>query len=100
MSSFTHYIETAPDVEIAVTVHYDYSPAERMTWNHPGCSDSVDVYEIDTHGKDVVITDDERERIAEIALENAREKIAEEAADAADCRYEQYRERMMDRRHA
>ena len=96
MAQFTHYL---PD-DTAVTVHYDYSPAERMTWNHPGCSDSVDVYQIDTHGQDVVITDDERERIAEIALEDAREKIAAREADAEDYRYEQYRERMMERRHA
>jgi len=98
MSSFTHYIETSPDVEIAVTVHYDYSPAERMTWNHPGCSDSVDVYQIDTRGQDVVITDDERERIAEIALENAREKIAEERDTVDDFRVQEARERMVERR--
>jgi len=91
MPTFTHYL---PD-DTAATVHYDYSPAERMTWHHPGCSDSVDVYEIDTHGADVVITDDERERIAEIALENAREKIAEERDTVDDCRVQEARERMM-----
>ena len=89
MAQFTHYL---PD-DTAVTIHYDYSPAERMTWNHPGCSDSVDVYQIDTHGKDVVITDDERERIAEIALENAREKIADDRARADEYRAEEARER-------
>jgi len=94
MPTFTHYL---PD-DTAITVHYDYSPAERMTWNHPGCSDSVDVYQIDTHGKDVVITDDERERIAEIALENAREKIAEQRDTVDDYRVQQARERTMERR--
>jgi len=93
MAQFTHYIETSPDVEIAVTVHYDYSPAERMTWNHPGCSDSVDVYQIDTHKLGRLTTADEFESIKEAALDHAHKQIEAREADAEDRRYERRRER-------
>ena len=33
--------------------YYDYSPAERQTYDHPGCDAEADIYSIKLNGVDI-----------------------------------------------
>ena len=42
---FTTHIENV-DEEFEIEVSYDYQPYEDMTRHYPGCSESVDIYDV------------------------------------------------------
>ena len=78
--------------EIEVEVSFDYQPAEAMTWDYPGCNESVEIYEVKRvdNGAELFIIDNDLE------IEFC-EKILDELHTEADEReIDRYEWRMYD----
>lgn len=65
---------------IDLTVSYDYEPAEKQTWEEPGCDESYDIYEVFHNGKD----------ISDIISEDIREELTTALAEACRNPYDNY----------
>lgn len=74
------------DIQDGLVVEFDYQPAERQTWDYPGCAESIDITAITINGIDVFdLVESLRglKKIEEAALEAYRESRQEAADDAA-----------------
>ena len=62
MPRFISHIEIDGE-EIAVVVHYDYQPFEKMTWEYPGADEDVNVNSVECigNGDDIACTDSQIE---------------------------------------
>lgn len=65
---------------IDLTVSYDYEPAEKQTWEEPGCDESYDIYEVFHNGED----------ISDIISEDIREELTTALAEACRNPYDNY----------
>lgn len=71
----TKYIENVGE-EIEVEVNFDFQPAERRTWNYPGCDASLDICEIrrTDNGAELFLLKEHEDDMAEELLEDYREQ--------------------------
>lgn len=67
-----------------MVVEFDYQPAERQTWEHPGCDESIDITSVTINGVDVceLITNlDGWSRVEELVIEAYHEAQQDERDD-------------------
>ena len=57
------------ELDVPVTVHFDYQPAERMTRDYPGCEASVEINEVLYKGHEVEISKEDEEWLKDAAME-------------------------------
>jgi len=50
MPRIAYYLTLGPLEEVDCVVEYDYQPAERQTYNHPGCDEEIDICGITIKG--------------------------------------------------
>ena len=50
MAKIEYYLTIGPLEEVEAIVEYDYQPHEKMTYTHPGCQESIDVYSVNIKG--------------------------------------------------
>jgi len=79
---------------LPLTIVYDYSPAERMTYDDPGCAADVDITEVLCHDVDIypILLPTFLEDLQERTLIHAEESIYEAKIEAAIDYYEARKE--------
>ena len=78
-----------------LVVHYDYEPAEKQTWDEPGCSECVTVTGVYANCMDVFGLLDgtpTMESIEAACLQAINDGVAEAKYDAAERQYQQRRD--------
>jgi hypothetical protein len=66
MSKYETTIELENGEEVDVEVDFDFSPAEKMTHDYPGCDADVEINQVVTvDGKEIEITKEDEEFIKE-----------------------------------
>ena len=70
MSTYETTIETENGEEIEVEVDFDFSPAEKMTHDYPGCDASVEINQVQTvDGKEIELSKEDEELMVEEILD-------------------------------
>lgn len=79
-----HSFQWADELAEYIEVHYEYTPAEAQTWDHPGYPSECIVTAAYLHGVDILplLSEDKVERMAE----KAEEAINDARADALEAR--------------
>jgi len=84
------------DEPIEVSVGYEYEPADGDGWNEPHYPESVTIYSVkDSTGAEVACTKGHEAFLIDEILDNLHREAAEYAADKAEYRYEEWRDRGM-----
>lgn len=89
---FTAY--SADDLELTVT--YSCTPFVDATYWQPAEGGEVEIVAVTHEGRPMPLSAADEGRLHDLASERAAEDMAAEAADEADYRYEQYRDRLLD----
>ena len=67
-----------------MVVTFDYHPAERQTWEHPGCDESIDIISVTIGGVDVcelIINLKGWGRVEELVIEAYHQAMQDERDD-------------------
>ena len=90
----THIIERDGE-ELELAVIYDASPEVAATYWQPAEGGEVELVSVKHNGSPFDLTPDEEAALLELCSERVGDDFAQEAADAADYRAEQYEDRLM-----
>jgi hypothetical protein len=91
--TFPHEIERGEDI-INIDVTYTVTPFRCATYWQPEEGGEVEIVDIFPN---TCLSDAEEDAIYDAAVARCREDLAEEAAEYADWRYQQYRDRLLER---
>lgn len=75
----SHTLETTLTLRVRVTFHH--SPAERMTWDYPGCDEENEVLDVE-----VTDCDENRKEIEEAVSDHIAQERREHAMEMAESR--------------
>jgi hypothetical protein len=87
------------DEEIEVRVIYDVRPGDEPCphgdYPHPGYGAEIEIISVRRDGQDFTLTDAEETKLIAECEERAERDVAEEAAAAADWKYQEHRDRQL-----
>lgn len=81
--------------EIELVVTYSMTPPVAATYWQPGEGGEVEIVSVTHEGKPFTLTDAEEDALYEQACERSATDWADEAAEEADWRYQEYRDRQL-----
>lgn len=91
---FTTSIEREGD-EIEINVIYNVTPFVEATYWQPAEGGEVEIISVRKDGKHFALSDDEETALLRECEERAQGDLADEAAAAADWKYQEYRDRLL-----
>ena len=97
MSRLYHFVTELArgDDDFELDVTYTCTPFVGATYWQPAEGGECEIETITLGGKPFALTDAEEDAVLEQAIARSHEDMAEDAADEADYRYEQMRDRQM-----
>jgi hypothetical protein len=81
--------------EVELVVIYSVTPFVAATHWQPAEGGECEIQSVKKNGIEIVLSQEEEDALLEMAEARCRDDLAEDAADEADYRYDQYRDRVM-----
>ena len=67
--------------DVPVTVFWEYEPAEKQTWDYPGCPDAIVINEVRSNGEAVDVSESDLDTLEGYCRDWLNEQWAEHYAE-------------------